>query len=145
MKKTIVSIVSVALGLLFSTTLVYSLQKEEPVIVQTEELSKEFLNKQIPIIDIRTKEDWKTTAVLKDSILMTFFKHDGRFDKRFFIRNLNAIVDKNSQFAILSRTGDKSEKVARILKSEGYENVINLKGGIRQGIKNKVEFVTYHN
>lgn len=144
MKKTVLALASILLGLVASVTFVLSFQ-EDKVVVHTEELSKAFLDKNIPIIDIRTKEDWQKTAVLKESILFTFFKKDGRYDKRFFLRNLKPIVDKSSKFAILSRTGEKSEEVAKILKSEGYDNVINLTGGIRQGIKNNVEFVKYYN
>lgn len=144
-KQIAIVLVSILVGIVGSIVLVLEFQKDDPIEVYSAKLSKEFLSKHIPVIDIRNEQDWKTTAVLKDSILMTFYHKDGRYDKSFFLKNLNSRINKNSKFAILSRIGEKSEKVAKILKSEGYENVINLEGGIREGIKNQVQFVKYHN
>ena len=118
-------------------------QEDEPVKIHNEQLSKTFLSKHIPIIDIRTKKEWERTGVVEDSILLTFYNKDGRFDENKFLRNLDVNINKDNKFAILSRTGKESNKVARLLKSKGYLNVTNLTGGIKQGAKNHIVLVKY--
>jgi len=134
MKKIVVAIIVLVLVLLsFQIT-----QNNESKKNHNEQLSQTFLSKHIPIIDIRTKKEWKRTGIVKDSILLTFYNEDGRFNEENFLRNLNAILNKESEFAILCRSGNRSNRVTRFLISKGYINVINLLGGVKQGIKNGV-------
>lgn len=138
----------IAITLIILVSVVFSfqiLQEEEPVKIHNEQLSQTFLSKHIPIIDIRTKEEWKRTGIIKDSILLTFYDSDGRFNADSFFRNLkSAELDKESEFAILCRSGNRSNRVTRFLKSKGYKYVINLAGGIKQGLKNHIDFVQYN-
>lgn len=140
MKKIIIT-----LTVLVSVFLSFQILQEDdkPTKIHNEQLSQTFLSKHIPIIDIRTKKEWEKTGVIKDSTLLTFYGEDGRFDEQKFLRNLNANIDKNSEFAILCRSGNRSNRVARFLKSKGYVKVINLTGGIKQGAKNHIELVNY--
>ena len=39
---------------------------------------KSLLQKKIPLIDIRRKDEWKSTGIVENSILMTFFDKDGK-------------------------------------------------------------------
>lgn len=142
-KKLIAVTISIFLGIVVSVVFVLKLLEVDTTKVKHAKLSNDFLFKDIPIIDIRNEQDLKRTAVLKHSILLTFYRKDRRFDERQFLRYLNTIIDKNSKFAILSQNGDESIKVSKLLKSKGYERVINLDGGILEGIKNYVKFVKY--
>ena len=73
-------------------------------------------------------------------ILITFYNKQGQFNEDEFFRDLNSKFNKNSKFAILCRSGNRSNRVTRFLVSKGYINVINLAGGINQGIKNGIYF-----
>lgn len=140
MKKIIVSIV-----FLISVVFIFKIIKEdESVNIQNKQLSNTFLSKHIPIIDIRTKEEWKKTGIVKGSILLTFYDENGKFNEDSFLKSLNNSFNKKSQFAILCRSGNRSNRVTRYLKSKGYINIINLAGGIKQGIKNKVSLVSFY-
>lgn len=139
MKKIIVFL-AVLVSVVFSFQI---FQEDEPVKIHNEQLSKTFLSKHIPIVDIRTKKEWEKTGVVEDSMLLTFYGEDGRFDEKKFLRNLNAKFNKDSEFAILCRSGNRSNRVARFLISKGYEHVINLTGGIKQGAKNHIALVKF--
>ncbi len=109
--------------------------------IASEKLTKTFISKHIPIVDIRTAPEWTQTGVVKDSILLTFFKENGTYDVDKFLKELSKHFDKNSTFAIICRTGNRTSMVAKFLKSQGYKNVINIQGGIKQGIKNDIKLV----
>ena len=138
MKQLLIGFVAL-IAILFGIFNIVSTE-EEPIRIHNEQLSKTFISQKVPIIDIRTKDEWKRTGIVEDSILMTFYEPDGRFNEESFLRNLNSKFDKKSEFAILCRSGNRSNRVTRFLVSKGYQNVINLVGGIKQGIKNGVQF-----
>lgn len=138
MKQLLIGFVAL-IAILFGIFNIVSTE-EEPIRIHNEQLSKTFISQKVPIIDIRTKDEWKRTGIVEDSILMTFYEPDGRFNEESFLRNLNSKFDKKSEFAILCRSGNRSNRVTRFLVSKGYQNVINLAGGIKQGIKNGVHF-----
>ncbi|MGB6327896.1 MAG: rhodanese-like domain-containing protein [Halarcobacter sp.] len=138
MKQLLIGFVAL-IAILFGIFNIVSTE-EEPIRIHNEQLSKTFISQKVPIIDIRTKDEWKRTGIVEDSILMTFYEPDGRFNEESFLRNLNSKFDKKSEFAILCRSGNRSNRVTRFLVSKGYQNVINLAGGIKQGIKNGVQF-----
>ncbi len=135
MKKILLSLISLV-------TLAFSSQTGIKAKVVTDKLTKKFLAKNIPIVDIRTAPEWKETGVIKNSILLTFFKKDGSYDVREFFQGLNDNkITKKTTFALLCRTGSRTTMVSKFLKSQGYENVINLKGGIYFGLKNNINLV----
>jgi rhodanese-related sulfurtransferase len=90
----------------------------------------ELINSNIKIIDIRTKQEWKQTGVIKGSKLITFFDKQGRYDPNNFIQQLLNVLDNNKEkFAIICRSGNRTGMIYPWLKKIGF-NVINLKGGI---------------
>ncbi len=134
MKKILISLLSLL-------SLAFSSQNFQNQKVHTEQLTQEFLSKNIPIVDIRTAPEWVQTGVVKNSILITFFKEDGSYDVEKFFKELNKHFDKNSTFALLCRSGNRTGMVSKFLKSQGYKNVINLKGGINLARKNNILLV----
>jgi rhodanese-related sulfurtransferase len=93
------------------------------------EATPKFLEKDITIIDIRTKPEWIQTGIVKGSIPITFFDEKGRYDARAFLQKIDRYVSKDKEFAIICRTGNRTTTVSRFLDKMGYK-VINLKGGV---------------
>jgi len=83
----------------------------------------------ITIIDIRTQDEWKETGIVKDSIPITFFDERGNYDVQNFLNILNKYVQKDKEFAIICRTGNRTTSIGQYLGRQGYK-VINLQGGI---------------
>ena len=132
--KKIVVYVGVIVCLFFGLSALQS----NSVKIRNETLTRTFLTKGIPIIDIRTEKEWQEMGTVPGSHLITFYKEDKSFDEAVFLKQLQTIVSKDDIFAILCRSGNRSNRVSRFLSSKGFTHVINLAGGIKLGKKNGV-------
>ena len=97
--------------------------------------SRELLEKRIPIVDIRTPEEWNETGLLKGSIPIMFFDERGGYDVDNFIRELKGRVDTEKPFALICRTGSRTGMLAPFLSETFHYHVINLQGGILQAYR----------
>lgn len=111
--------------------------------INNKPLTNSFLTQNIPIIDIRTEQEWHETGVVPQSHLITFYKEDQSYNEKEFLVVLNTLVNKEDTFVILCRSGNRSAKVTRFLASQGYLHVINLSGGLKEAIKNGVSTIPY--
>ena len=106
--------------------------------VKAVNVTPEMVTSGIKIIDIRTKDEWIQTGIVKNSIPITFFDARGKYDVPKFLAALNKQVSKGEEFALICRTGNRTTAVSDFLGKQGY-NVINLKGGVvslgKQGFK----------
>lgn len=73
------------------------------------------------LIDVRQPEEYKETNV-KGSELIPLFQLG---------KSLNKLI-KDGHILLYCRSGSRSRLGARILKSKGFDNVLNIKGGILQ-------------
>ncbi len=109
--------------------------------------SKNYLASQIgvPIIDVRTKEEWLETGILKGSYTLTFFDEIGQFNlDNFLSRVLKLTGDKSNKFMLICRTGSRTGQISIYLSKLGF-NVINLAGGITYvRSENSYEIVKYN-
>jgi len=107
--------------------------------LKTINVTKDFFNKNIKVIDIRTKGEWKETGIIKNAYTIEFFDERGQYNVPIFLSKLNSIVKKNERFAIICRTGSRTRMVGDYLGNKLGYKVINLNGGIlslqRQGYK----------
>lgn len=125
MKKILLAIVVLSL----------SLFGEVQQVIATED----FVKKDIPIIDIRTPDEWRQTGIVKGAYTIMFFDERGGYNVDDFLRKLNKVVKKDQPFALICRTGSRTSMVSEFLDKELGYKVINLKGGMvelmRQGYK----------
>lgn len=105
--------------------------------------SKAFLKQEIKIIDIRTPPEWRETGIVEGSYTIMFFDERGRFDIPKFLGELNKVVKKDEQFALICRTGSRTMEVSKFLANELGYNVINLAGGITKMMKEGYKPVMY--
>jgi len=92
--------------------------------------TKDFLKKDIKIIDIRTPDEWRETGIVKGAYTIMFFDEKGNYDVPKFLKSLNEIVKKGEQFALICRTGSRTTEISKFLSSQLGYNVINLAGGM---------------
>lgn len=91
---------------------------------------KAFLSQNIPVVDIRTEGEWAETGVLKDAIPITFFDEKGNYNIPVFLKELSSKVDVNKPFALVCRTGSRTNMVSNFLSKELGYKVYDLKGGM---------------
>ena len=103
-----------------------------------------FFNNKITVIDIRTEPEWRHTGIVKGSKTITFFAANGDYDYDNFLKELNRVVDKDEEFAIICRSGARTRVAAKYLTQSGYK-VINLKGGVNYLTQIGVSLTPYPN
>ena len=106
-------------------------------------IDQKLLDSKIKIIDIRTPGEWKETGIIKGSIPIMFFDEQGNYNLETFIPQLNKHVKKGEKFALICRTGSRTQVLGSHLgKQMGY-NVIDLQGGIMYAISKKLPTEPY--
>ena len=97
---------------------------------------KSLLQKKIPLIDIRRKDEWKSTGIVENSILMTFFDKNGKANTNEWLRKLNKIAKKNDPVILICRTGRRTGIISKFLSEKvGYRLIYDVTDGITDWIK----------
>lgn len=124
------------LSLILSLTTLFAEYTAQPI-------DQKLLDSKIKIIDIRTPAEWKETGIVKGSIPITFFDEKGNYDLQNFTSQLDKQIKKGEQFALICRSGSRTQMVGTHLgKQMGY-NVIDLKGGMIYAISKKIPLEPY--
>ena len=87
-------------------------------------------NKKMKIIDIRTKGEWTQMGIIKNSYPITFFDDRYGYDTESFLEELNAVVKKDEEFAIICNSGSRTKLISNFLGNKLEYNVVNLTGGM---------------
>lgn len=96
---------------------------------------KQLMAQNVPVIDIRRPDEWRTTGVIKGSHLLTFFDGRGHYDMKKWLSELDKIAGKNDKFILVCRSGNRTGQVTSFLdKKLGYKQVYHLKKGITKWI-----------
>ncbi|MEE2770966.1 MAG: rhodanese-like domain-containing protein [Bacteroidota bacterium] len=79
-------------------------------------------NKKVQLIDVRTKAEFSQGAI-KNAVNLDFFQPQ---------QLLNGVkkLDNNKPLYLYCRSGNRSQKAARLLKQEGFTEIYDLQGGI---------------
>ena len=97
---------------------------------------KSLLQKNIPLIDIRRKDEWKSTGIVEKSILMTFFDKNGKANTNEWLKELNKIANKNDPVILICRTGRRTGIISKFLSEKvGYRLIYDVTDGITDWIK----------
>ena len=97
---------------------------------------KPLLQKKIPLIDIRRKDEWKSTGIVENSILMTFFDKNGKANTNKWLKELNQIAKKNDPVILICRTGRRTGIISKFLSEKvGYRLIYDVTDGITDWIK----------
>lgn len=86
--------------------------------------------KGVPVIDVRTPEEWRDTGVIKGARLMTF-SVSGGFDKAAWLKQEQQVVKPGEPVVLICRSGRRSKAVADYLESQPVKGKIyNASGGM---------------
>ena len=97
---------------------------------------KSLLQKKIPLIDIRRKDEWKSTGIVENSILMTFFDKNGKANTNEWLKELNKIANKNDPVILICRTGRRTGIISKFLSEKvGHRLIYDVTDGITDWIK----------
>jgi len=91
--------------------------------------------KGVPVIDIRTPQEWKERGIIKGAHLMMFFDEQGRPHVEEWMKEFTALIkDKKTSLILYCAHANRSKAVGHWLSEKmGYEKVYELKGGIEYG------------
>lgn len=90
---------------------------------------KALLDQGVPLYDIRRPEEWRQTGVLAGSRQLTYVDADGRVNPEL-LRRIQAEVAKDAPIALICRTGNRTDGLARELAALGYSRIYNVRDGI---------------
>lgn len=86
----------------------------------------------VPLIDIRTEGEWKSSGIIAGSKLLTFFDERGHADPAQWLERARSIAAGTAQPVILiCRSGSRTRAVARFLSEQaGYKKIYHVSRGI---------------
>ena len=85
----------------------------------------------VPVVDIRTPEEWSRTGVIEGSHLLTFFDAEGKHDAPAWLSALSDIAASDEPVVIICQRGGRSQVVSRLLDGPAaYERVHDAREGI---------------
>tara|TARA_B100000989_G_scaffold127545_1_gene94705 strand:+ start:6613 stop:6960 length:348 start_codon:yes stop_codon:yes gene_type:complete len=82
--------------------------------------------KNVYVIDVRTEREFNHGNII-DSHNIDYLKSD-------FVNNLN-MLDKEKEYLIYCRSGNRSEKASLIMKSLGFKYIYHYKKGYNDWVK----------
>ena len=86
--------------------------------------------KGVPVIDIRTPEEWRETGVIKGARLMTFSFTSG-FDKAGWLKQEQQVAKPGEPVVLVCRSGRRSKAVADYMESQSVKGTIyHANGGM---------------
>ena len=126
----------VILCFLFSVKLAYA----EVIDVNNEQII-ELSKKDIPIIDIRRSSEWEQTGIVPESILLTFFDKNGKYNFNEWYSKLSLKVEKGKPIILICRTGRRTRIIAQMIDKKLDFKIYNSKNGITSWIDAKLPTV----
>ena len=100
----------------------------------------ELSQNNIPIVDIRRSSEWDQTGVILNSILLTFFDKEGKYNLDEWYEKLRLQVDVDKPIILICRTGRRTSIIAKMMDKKFDKVTYNAKDGITSWIDEK--FIT---
>jgi len=91
----------------------------------------------VPLYDIRRPEEWRQTGLVAGSRPLTYVDGSGRVNPELLSR-IQGEVAKDAPIALICRTGNRTDALARELAAQGYTRIYNVRDGI-------VRWIAEHN
>ena len=98
----------------------------------TQELEA-LVEQEVPVIDVRTPGEWRTTGIIPGSHLLTFFDERGNYNIDDWLAKLTEIAQPDDRIVIVCEVGNRSRMISNFLSSQlGYREVHNATQGMQQ-------------
>ena len=125
---------------ILSLILAFSCEQLNPseIIIISESDFIELRDSEYTLIDVRTKDEFDLGHI--DSAINLDFYSDS-------FQNDILSLPKNETIVLYCRTNNRSNKTATILKENGYKEILVIRGGITEWVKNgnDINYTTYSN
>jgi rhodanese-related sulfurtransferase len=83
---------------------------------------------KLQLIDIRTPAEWRETGVAPGATRVDFYRGPEALT-RFVLAQTKG--DKNAPIALICRTGNRTTHAQKLLQSQGFTQVYNVKEGMK--------------
>lgn len=104
--------------------------RAEIVDIENEELAS-LVSSGVPVIDVRTAQEWEETGIVPGSHLLTFFDERGKADPGAWLEKAKIVAQPAKPVVVICRSGNRTKAVSQFLSQQGYGKVYNVKYGIR--------------
>ncbi len=102
--------------------------------IDTLELQKK-IEAGVPVVDVRTSQEWRATGVIPGSHLLTFFDSRGNYDLSGWLSRFTEIAKPHEPVVIICEVGNRSEVISGFLSTRaGYHQVYDATRGMREWI-----------
>ena len=102
------------------------------------------LKNNIPMIDIRRKNEWGSSGIIKNAHTLAFFTMFGTYDLGKWLKEFTKVVpSKDKAFILTCASANRTKVLANILQGEGYTNICELDCGMGGWLRNGNEVVAY--
>tara|TARA_B100001769_G_C21681566_1_gene377441 strand:+ start:41 stop:448 length:408 start_codon:yes stop_codon:yes gene_type:complete len=98
---------------------------------------KMLLKQDIPIVDVRNKNEWETTGIISKSYLISMLNHNGKYSLENWYNQFSKIKLKNNSVVLICAVGGRSYYLAKIISH--YKKNIKVYN-VKKGIKNWIKF-----
>ena len=116
-------------GLLCNVSFAENTQPLKYTMVNTTQVNLLF-DLNVPVIDIRRKDEWRDTGIIPGSTLLTMFSKSGEVKPRFE-KTFPLLVKPDDQVVLVSDVGVDSKVAAELLSEQlGYSKIYVLEGGM---------------
>ncbi len=98
---------------------------------------KMLLKQDIPIVDVRNKNEWEKTGIISRSYLISMLNHNGKYSLENWYNQFSKIKLKNNSVVLICAVGGRSYYLAKIINH--YKKNIKVYN-VKKGIKNWIKF-----
>ena len=112
----------------------------ETIDINNDEIKK-LIKNNVPIVDIRTSDEWNQTGVIPNSILLTFFKKNGTFNFESWHKELGYVIDTNKPYVLICRSGRRTKIVSEMIDKKIDKLVYNASFGINSWLQSNLKVV----
>lgn len=117
--------------------LMHPAAQAEVINIDNAELAR-LTAKGVPIIDIRTAGEWKSTGVIAGSRLLTFFDERGNANPAQWLASAKGIAKPDQPVILICRSGNRTRAATEFLSSQaGYQTVYNVSSGLNGWLAEK--------
>ena len=114
------------------------------VVEVDEDALAALLARDVPVIDVRREDEWRSRGVIEGSHPLTFFDASGRYDVEAWLEALSRIASPDEPIVLLCAHGVRSARIADLLDARlGFAAVHNVTDGIEGWREAGGEIVPY--
>ena len=107
----------------------------EVIDIDNRELSN-LIEKKIKIVDVRTQNEWKSTGIIKGSILISLLDKKNKFIFENWYEDFNKKMSKNVSVIFVCAVGVRSKFISNLVNKKKPDlKIYNLKKGINNWIR----------